>query len=279
MWSFYGWQKQLFLVTLTIYGHGSGTHGAGAGGGLQAGQQLPPLKSVLHGVGGGLSILLLLFLLFLPLLPKGAHQNQRLAAESGERGDSCSFAFKGTSEKSLLALLCSMRSKTLPSCASLPLFLKRSWRSLVIITVGKSHLMTWGAILQCWMHNLGSRAGLRGGHACPGSSASCRHVVFHKKLMFTSQSQLKFKLAGDAMFTMHSISLFCWVCERGWALCSTAVFQASGKYFSGLYCGAGWQVHNRACWLAWERIAFLRMEGKEEANPNLQNKLFQCKWD
>lgn len=112
-------------------------------------------------------------------------------------------------KKSLLALLCSMHSKTLPICASLPLFLKRSWRSLVIITVGKSHLMKWVAILQRWMHNLGSRAGLRGGHACPGSSASCRHVVFHKKLTFTSQSLLKFKLAGDAMFTMHSISLFC----------------------------------------------------------------------
>lgn len=229
MWSFYGWQKQLFLVTHTIYGHNSGTHGAGAGGGLQAAQLPPPFRSILHGVGGGLSILLLLFFLFLPLLTEGAHQNQKRWLWKVGRGGIHAPLLLWAPRKKFPALLCSMCSKTLPSCASLPLFLKISWFSLVIITVGKRHLMKWGAILQSWVHDLGSRAGSQGGHACSGSSASCRHIVFHKKLMFTSQSLLKFKLAGDAMFTMHNINLFCWVCEQSWALCSPMISKQVGN--------------------------------------------------
>lgn len=147
--------------------------------------------------------------LFPPLLPEGAHQNQKGWLWKVGRGGIHAPLLLWAPQKKFPALLCSMCSKTLPSCASLPLFLKRSWFSLVIITVGKSHLMKWGAILQSWVHDLGSRAGPRGGHACPGSSASCRRIIFHKKLMFTSQSLLKFKLAGDTMFTMHNINLFC----------------------------------------------------------------------
>lgn len=54
MWSFYGLQKRLLLVTLTIYGHGCDTHGAGAGGGHFGLHSCPAGRRSILGVGSGM---------------------------------------------------------------------------------------------------------------------------------------------------------------------------------------------------------------------------------
>lgn len=87
--------------------------------------------------------------------------------------------------------------------AALLLFLRRSWHSLVIITIAKAHFTklgstfstirgrTWEQERRCWA----AMPALLSLVHCD-SVLAVWHIVFHRMHAFTSWSPLKFRLAG-----------------------------------------------------------------------------------
>lgn len=131
--------------------------------------------------------------------------------EGRERGESLASAFMGPciSETHLLTVAQRFLQSTARLClsAAFLLFLRRSWHSLVIIALAKTHFMkldstfsiirgrTWEQEERCWaaMPTLASLADC-------SSVWAVRHTVFHRKHEFISWSPLKFQLAGAEMF-------------------------------------------------------------------------------